>query len=343
MLLLNKKVIFSIILLLLSNEPAIAGTISAEEIFNKLGFSSAEKEKIANGEFVSKELSATHDRELAITIAFHVKMTIDELRNEIKKKPIITTDPGTIDWSSISRDASLADFKMLDLGPDERERSMAYLKAEPGIALNLSKDEILAFNAIEVLPGQSPIKPTTEAVKKQLLERLRAYRQNGLSGIAPYERAKDNTSVSTFLRQASETLSTLKTIMPGLYNVLIDYPKNIPDELSEEFIWHNYNAYGEPVFILLHQLEMADAEIFVVVQRQFYVSGSYNGGQSISAFVPVENGKATIVFYVNRVSTDQISGLASTLKRSMGSKIMINKLKDIFQQSREKVEQNIQQ
>ncbi len=334
-----KKFMFLATLMFTSCGLATAASINTDKILDKLGFSHTDRADIMRGEFVTKKPNTTNNRELAAAFAFHVKLSVDEIRNEIKKHPLITTDSRTIEWSPISGSGSLEDFKTLSLAPDKKKRAMAYLSAEPGNTLNLNQKEIATFNAIQVPSGESPVAPVTEAVKRQLFKRFQAYRQAGLSGITPYQRPHSDTSVAVYLRRATETLSMVKATMPDFYRVLINYPKDIPSTLSEEFLWHNYDAHGEPVYILSHYLKMANSGVFVIVKRQFYVSGSYNGGQSISALFPVANGKETVVYHVNRIFTDKLSGLASTLKQSMGNQIMMNRLKNLYQKNRAKAEQ----
>jgi hypothetical protein len=118
----------------------------------------------------------------------------------------------------------------------------------------------------------------------------------------------------------------------------LNYPNDKPEGLDEKFTWSNYMAHGEPVFILAHNFKMADSGAFIIVERQFYVSGSYNAGHSIAALIPVDNG--TVVFYVNRTSTDQVTGFGSSAKRSMGSKIMASQLKKLYEKVRTKVEKD---
>jgi hypothetical protein len=126
--------------------------------------------------------------------------------------------------------------------------------------------------------------------------------------------------------------------MPEFYKTLLNYPNDKPKGLEEDFTWSNYKAHGEPVFILTHNFSMADENAFVIVGRQFYVSGSYNVGQAVTAFVPVKGG--TAVFYVNRTSTDQVTGFGSSTKRSMGSKVMASQLKDLYEKVRDKADKD---
>ena len=76
-----------------------------------------------------------------------------------------------------------------------------------------------------------------------------------------------------------------------------------------------------------------------LVDRDFYVSHGYNTSQAISGLFPVPEG--TLVFYRTRVSTDQVAGFGSSMKRTIGRSVMAKQLTEIFQRSRASFEQNM--
>lgn len=317
--------------------PVIADIPSAEEIADNLGLSSADKKSVLAGELVSRTMKSTNDRELAVTLAFIVTLSVDEVKKQARQHLLTKTDPETIAWAPITGEGNLDSFSTLNLDPDPDKRAQAYLNAKPGQALNLSKSEIATFNSMDIADGESAAAAVTTEVRHQLLNRFQSYRQKGLAGVSPYARARGKaTAAADDLKSATESFSQLKKALPGLYKVLSNYPADKPEGLDESFMWSNYTAHGEPVFILTHDLSFDDSDAYVIVQRQFYVSGSYNAGQSITAFVPVKDG--TVVFYVNRTSTDQVTGFGSSTKRSIGSKVMASQLKDLYQKVRETAE-----
>ena len=72
------------------------------------------------------------------------------------------------------------------------------------------------------------------------------------------------------------------------------------------------------------------------MRREFYVSTGYNAEQSIAGFLPVEQG--TIVLYMSHAFTDQVVGSGGSVKRSLGSRIMADKMKEIFENGKNRVE-----
>ena len=167
------------------------------------------------------------------------------------------------------------------------------------------------------------------AVREILLARYRRYRDEGLAGIAPYDRG-DGTVIDAGgeLRKASLAARTIGLFRPNFYELLLDYPKFRPAGFEESFFWIHYRAHGEPAFMLTHRLSVPSDPEAGSVQRQFYVSRSYNVEQSLSTLVSVREG--TLVVYTNRTSTDQVTGFGAAARRSIGRKLLASQLEGLY-------------
>ena len=119
---------------------------------------------------------------------------------------------------------------------------------------------------------------------------------------------------------------------PDLWQLLRSYPHGKPAALEERFYLLRYELDGRPNYTLRHRMALPFNGGIALVDRDFYVSHSYNTSQAISGLFPVPEG--TLVFYRNRVSTDQVGGFASSLKRGIGRGVMAKQLTTIFQRSR---------
>ena len=58
----------------------------------------------------------------------------------------------------------------------------------------------------------------------------------------------------------------------------------------------------------------------IVVDRQFYVSHSYNTTHEILGALPYLDG--TLIFHAERTSTDQVSGAGSFIRHNLGRKFL---------------------
>jgi len=309
--------------------PALA-LPDAEELLEMMGLSSAEKQQVLGGEFVTLSPKSTSERELATAMAFIVKTPPAALLEDLKKNLVSGVDPDSIASGKITGDGSLADFAAMSLGSDAKKQAKIFLSAKPGEDLNLSQTEIAAFQALAKQGADE--KAVEDQIRKLLLARFQAYHSGGLDGIEPYDRGDKQTPVGGDLRRAVEAAKIVQKNAPSFYDALLNYPKPHPAGLEEDFGWTHYIAHGTPVFLLTHRLWMPDGDAWVVSQRQFYVTGSYNCVQAIAGLLPVNGG--TLVVYVNRTSTDQVTGFGSSTKRTLGTKVMSSQIRDLFEKAK---------
>jgi len=298
----------------------------AEQLLADAGFSPAEIAQVENGGFVTKAIEPSSPRELTAGFAFVVAAPPEAIVRQVRTGLVDHVDPNTVAFAMLPANPGLADFAKLTLAPDPAKQAAAYVAAKPGGALNLSSDEIAAFDAV----GSGAAVPAVEqAVRQALLARVQAYQAKGLAGIAPYALSGgEQRSPGDELRAASQAAKLLEKYLPAAYQMLVAYPGAPPPGTQETFRWTRLVANGVPTVALTHGLTIPDGDAWVAVQRQFYVSTSYNAEQAIAALLPVPQG--TIVFYVNRTSTDQVTGFGGSAKRSIGSKLLASELQALY-------------
>jgi len=170
-------------------------------------------------------------------------------------------------------------------------------------------------------------------VRKGLLARYQAYRAQGLAGIAPYARGSDKQSnPADDLRRYTEVAKGLKKYAPAFYDVLMNYPQGSPADLKQRFFCIRYAMGGRPVFALRQRLAMPLGDVYVIADRDFYVSHDYNDTQALGALLPVEDG--TVVVYLNRTTTDQLGGFGASAKQAIGRNMMAKQISEIFEKAR---------
>jgi myo-inositol-1-phosphate synthase len=77
---------------------------------------------------------------------------------------------------------------------------------------------------------------------------------------------------------------------------------------------------------------MPVGESWAIADREFYVSHGYNTSQAFAQRIPVTEG--TLIVYASRVSTDQVAGFGSSMKKKIGRTVMAKHLTDVFERSR---------
>ena len=300
----------------------------AKDLLTEIGFPADANQQVLDGKFVTTSLEPTSERELAMAMAFLVDEPPAVLIEEAKENLVAKVDPDTLANGAISGSGSLEDFKGVAFGSDAKKQSKSFLTAKPGEDLNLSTAEIGAFAALAKQGGDT--KAVEDQLRKLLLARFQAYHGQGLDGIAPYARSDGKqTDAGGDLRRAVEAASGLKKNAPDFYDAVLNYPKSRPAGLNEDFGWSHYMAHGTPVFLLDHRIWMADGEAWLMANRQYYVTAGYNVVQILGAFLPVKNG--TLVIYLNRTSTDQVTGFGSSTKHTMGTKVMTSQIEKLFE------------
>jgi hypothetical protein len=299
-----------------------------DEVLADIGLSPGDTQRVLTGEFVTADIGAVSDRDLAFFIAFLVKTTPEELSKKMVAGELITADEQVKEFSVISPAGTMADFVKLDIS---NQAAQALTGAQAGEALNLSSSEIAAF---ALLRGD-----TTHSVQQQLhrmlLARYHAYRASGLGGIAPYDRGGSTTELAEDLRRAGQAARHLAKYTPAVHAVLLNYPTATVPGMRESFYWLKYNIQGKETYVLVHMLAAAEGAARVLVQRQYYASTGYDGEQSVAGFLPVQEG--TVVIYAAHAFTDQVTGLGGSVKRGIGRRVMADQMKKIFEAERAQV------
>jgi hypothetical protein len=305
-----------------------------DELMAGFAFSKDDVQRVRNGELVNTSAKETSDRELAVVMVFLVKTPVPKLIAFLKGGPGSLNDPQVQAVTQIKGEGTLDDFNAVVLRPGGDKEAQRYLNAAPGDTLNLSLPEIASFAALKGAGGAAqPQAQVEEAVRKMLLARYQAYRAQGLAGIAPYARGKDKQSLAADdLRRATEAAKAIKKYTPAFYDVLMNYPQGTPAGLTQHFFCIRYAMDGRPNFALRHRLALQVEDAYVIAARDFYVSSGYNDTQAVIALLPVENG--TVVWYLNRTTTDQLGGFGASAKQSIGRGMMAKQLSAIFEKAR---------
>jgi hypothetical protein len=309
----------------------VVAQVTADEVLSEMGWSADEKKKILAGEFVSGQMQSVSDRDLAISMAFLVKVAPNDLAKEILAGELMKANDQIKTHGTIRGEGSLKDLEALKIA-----RADDYLNAKPGGDINLDADEIAAFKALKGKPNAP--QAAEKELHKMLLARYQAYRKSGLTGISPYDRGKGKkTDPGKDLQLDTDGAKVLKKHAPSFHKLMVGYPKVTIDDLDEQFFWLLYDIEGKPNYVLTHFFSAPAGDARVVVNRQYYVANTYNVMQAVVGFLPVKEG--TLVVYVNHLSTDQVAGFGGSAKRKIGGKVMAKKIKELFEKTRKVAEQ----
>jgi hypothetical protein len=311
----------------LGSAGAVRAQLTCDDVLNELGCSAAEKKRVLDGDLITNKVGAVSERDLASAVSFLIKASPDQLSEQVLRGTRITDDPQVQAYGMLSEPGTLSDFSELRISDGE---ARAFVTADAGESVNRSLEEHALFKTMR--------KESTPAIQREmhqmLLARYRAYRALGLSGIAPYARAHGATDVAQDLKLAVEAMVTLQKHMPQLHALLLDGPSAPATGIEQSYAWMRSIIRDKPTYALVHFLVARDGDARAVVRREFYVSTGYNAEMSVAGLLPVAGG--TMVLYVSHAFSDQVAGSAGTMKRSIGSRIMADQIRDIFDKARQR-------
>jgi len=329
----------------------IAGLIAAggpeqpagpsDRIVQYLGFTTQEQEELRRGKIVSHDVKELSDKELAITMAVLVPAPLTELLDFVRSGKLLEMDRDILAHGTLAVGATgevdAAAFQDIGFTPSEAGEIRALLEIEPGTKLNLSQPEeqrfadlrrIFQAKACEKDPSCADAVATV--LRSELRERLDAYRERGLSGIAPYARAGGKqANPAEELRNATNAAQFVARDYPAIFDAFLNYPNGDQSGMESQLLWLKQTVQNRPTFILAHRVLWVRDGMALAAERQFYVGHSYNSLQILCGFIPTQG--QTLVVYLNRTSTDQVAGFMSGTRHDMGRRMMEKGVREQFE------------
>jgi hypothetical protein len=290
--------------------------------------------RIKNGEIVAPPVSDGSDKELAVRLMMLVKAGPDDLKEYITADNLMGKDPTFSASGELPPDSPK--IEGIKLTVDE---AMDYLSAEPGNDFNFHTAEFAKLKAAKKKVKDDKDAPAVAAqvLAEILVARLQAYRQAGIGAVAPYDRGGGKFSEpGDELLGAMEASPILKNAAPEAYAAFLDFPGSSAPGASHQFFWSQQKVEDKPAFILSHRMTYPGQNGVIFVDRQYYVSRTYNSMLTGTGCGQLAEG--TMIYYVNRTSTDQVAGFMQETKHNIGRKQMREELIKMFEEIKKKVQ-----
>ncbi|MBD9362135.1 hypothetical protein [Methylomonas fluvii] len=297
---------------------------SPQQALQNFGISTAQIPPLERGEIIAYDVSETSQKELAIGVAMIIPVDLPQLADYIKKGKLNAGESDIVATGMLGDNASIDSFKKFAFTEKQVDEAKAFLEAETGDEFNLSKAELDSLKnlqaGLEDADNKTLLKTANQKYREFLLQRLQAYKKSGLAGIAPYSRDGGTADPAAELRNDAVNSKAWARYFPELQQAWLNYPAALPANTSEQFLWLNRRVEDRPTAVLNHRVIAISEGGGIVVSRQFYVGHSYNSSQVVAGGLPYKDG--TLVFYSIRSSTDQVAGMGSSLKHSIGREQM---------------------
>jgi len=309
---------------------------NVEQVLADLPLSDGDKRQIMEGEIVQWTTTESSEREVVVGKAVLVRgkqpnETIQVFRQAIR----LTLVPDVRAFGKIAGKGTTTDFAKVMLEPNGESETERYLEAAPGDEWNLSLKEIAGFNTLNVIDQSSAgkKKAVEKLLRSQLLSRYQSYHAEGLAGIPSYAREGGRkVGPADELIKATLAAKVLAKHAPAFYEVLLKYPDVKPPGLEEWYYWVNHEISSRPNFILSHRLALQADDSFIVGERHFFVGHAYNSLQAAGGLLATKEG--TLAIYLYRVSTDQVAGFGSSIKRAAARMLMGKPIRRLFEKLR---------
>ncbi len=309
---------------------------NVDEVLADLPLSDGDKHQIREGEIVQWTRTESSEREVVVGKAVLVRGKQPNETIKIFRQAIgLTLNPDVRAFGKITGKGTTTDFAKVMLEPNGENEAARYLEAEPGDELNLSPKEIAGFHTLNA-KGQSPAdrkKAVEKLLRSLLLARYQSYHAEGLTGMPSYARGRGRKVwPADELIEATMAAKVLAKHAPAFHEVLLKYPDVKPPGFEEWFYWVNHEISSRPNFILSHRLALQADDSFIVGERHFFVSHQYNSFQAVGGLLPTNEG--TLAIYLYRVSTDQVAGFGSSVKRAAARMLMGKPIRRLFEKLR---------
>jgi hypothetical protein len=321
------------------NVPVVeaAALPTVDEIMKELKLSDSDQKKVRQGDIVDWSPTEGSDRELALGMVFLVKAKKEDLFENYRKAMVLREVSVITAHGTIAGEGSMEELAGVELKPNGEKEANRYLNAKPGDELNLDAKEMAAFQALKSArkDGAVPVKKVEELIRQGLLARYQTYHKQGLAGIAPYERGDGKQRrAGDELLLSTKQLSGVAKHLPTFHNFLLNYPNGLPKDeaknFEEFFYWLNIDVFGRPTYVLVHRILYHVGDAAMAVERQYYASHDYNSMLQGIAAIPTKEGM--FLFYVGRVSTDQVAGFSSAALHPVSRAITAPYIKDMFRE-----------
>jgi hypothetical protein len=315
--------------------PDASALPTVDELMKELHLSDSDQAKVRQGDIVDWSPSEGSDRELAIGMVFLVKAKKEDLA-EMYREAMVLRDVSVITaHGRLTGEGTMAELAGVELKPNAEKEAKRYLNAEPGEELNLDAKEMAAFHALKSAGkgGAVPVKQVEEHIRQGLLARYKSFHTKGLAGIASYERGDGKQRrAGDELLLSTKQMTLVAKHLPAFHKFLLNYPNGLPKDeaknVEEFYYWLNIDIFGRPTYVLVHRILYHVGDAAMAVERQYYASHDYNSMLQGIAAIPTKEGM--FLFYVGRVSTDQVAGFTSAALHPVSRAIAAPYIKDMF-------------
>lgn len=302
---------FVVLVLVAGPGAARAGAPTLEEAASLIGLPAAAIPRVLAGEVVATAVEASSDKDLSLAVAVRLDAPLDEVYAFVQTDALAATQTVTLASGRIDPSdpgASLAELKLAPM-------TLKALAQDAGGTFQLSESEARRL-------GHAGEQGVLASYRALLAERAQAYWSKGLPGVQPY--AGNNRSPAEDLRAAMGATAMLSKV-PALAAELARPPVENTGVGEHQLFWALQKGRDQAAPVLFHRVLYRDDDGEVFFERRFYSAYDYDALQIAAGVLPLAQG-GSVLFYVNRTFTAQVTGFGGSAKRSIGRQLLESEL-----------------
>ena len=295
-----------------------ADTTVAIEVQELLQIPVDQRRRLVRGEIVSYPVAENSERELAVGLAVVVPASASQIVQYLASGQLIAQDASIGEFGLVPDELSSGTLVGPGFTASEREEALSLFEAAPGTRLNLSLAEIDSLRTAKAAGGSrsGAAELASDTYRRILSQRAQSYRQRGLAGIDAYARTGGAfTDPAVDLRPAVADVERIGRTGSDFHEALLRYPAGQPAQIASQVYWVKRRVQRRPHLSLLHRMVVTGTGPMIHLERYFYVGHSFNSTQILTGVLAYQDG--TMVFSTTRVSTDEVLGVGSQLKRTV--------------------------
>jgi hypothetical protein len=295
-----------------------AETSVAIEVQELLQIPVDQRRRLIRGEIVFYPVTENSERELAVGLAVVVPASVSQVAQYLSLGQLIAQDVSIGEFGLVPDELSSGTLVGPGFTPSERDEALSLFEAAPGTRFNLSLAEIDTLRAARAAGGSrsGAFELASDTYRRILAQRVQSYRQAGLAGIAAYARTgRAVTDPVPDLRLAIADVERIGRTGADFREALIRYPADQPAQMASQVYWVKRRVQRRPHLSLLHRMVVTGTGSMIHLERYFYVGHSFNSTEILTGTLAYQDG--AMVFSTTRVSTDEVLGMGSQVKRTV--------------------------
>jgi hypothetical protein len=185
-----------------------------------------------------------------------------------------------------------------------------------------------------------------QAVRKTVLERLAAYKQQGNEALGVYNDKRDPLEVQHAFAYMLGYDHVLPEVLPEFHRYLLEYPKARPANVEDRFYWSKVKFGLKPTLRVVHMAILkgkpTDPLAYAIAEKQLYASHYFQTALDLHYCVRGTDPKATGFYLVMTLGSEQagFTGVKGSVVRKAAMGRSVSSLKQALTTIRTTLENN---